>query len=77
MEKCCRDMRVARSEEMNRMRLAIDELPSAQQEAITLHHLHGMTLAEVADRMGKTPAAIAGLIHRGLRALQKSVSTIE
>lgn len=69
--------RIARSEELSRMQLAIGALPAVQQEAITLHHLQGMTLAEVANRMGKTPAAIAGLIHRGLRSLQKAVTSPE
>ncbi|MCA9130319.1 MAG: sigma-70 family RNA polymerase sigma factor [Planctomycetales bacterium] len=67
--------RVARSEELNRMHMAIANLPAAQREAISLHHLRGMTLTEVAGHMGRTPGAIAGLIHRGLRSLQQSMST--
>lgn len=70
-------LRVARSEEMNRMHSAISQLPPAQQEAITLHHLRGLSLAEVASQMGKSPGAVAGLIHRGLRSLQETMSTVE
>jgi RNA polymerase sigma-70 factor (ECF subfamily) len=46
------------------------ELPDAQREAIELHHLHGLTLAQTADEMGRTAPSVMGLLRRGLLGLQ-------
>jgi RNA polymerase sigma-70 factor (ECF subfamily) len=46
------------------------ELPEQQQEAIKLCHLDELPVAEVAGRMGKTQASVAGLLLRGLRTLR-------
>ncbi len=61
------------NEELQQMHKSLDSLPDAQRQAIVLHHLQGMTLAQVAAQMNRSPAAVAGLLHRGLNALQKSV----
>lgn len=61
---------VSRDEELLRMAEALTELPDAQREAIVLHHLQGATLAEVAERLQRTEAAVAGLLHRGLKQLR-------
>ena len=45
-------------------------LPDGQHEAIVLHHLQGLKLAEVASQMDRTEAAVAGLLFRGLKTLQ-------
>ena len=49
---------------------ALEELPAAQREAIDLHYWHGLQLAEVANQMERSSAAVAGLLHRGLKALR-------
>lgn len=36
-------------------------------------HLKSLTMKEVADQMGKTPAAVAGLLRRGIKALRESM----
>jgi RNA polymerase sigma-70 factor (ECF subfamily) len=64
-----------RSEELLRLSDALLELPEAQRDAVVLHHLQGWTLAEVATHLGRTDAAIAGLLHRGLRKLRELMST--
>ncbi len=46
-------------------------LPEEQREAVRLHHLRGMTVREVAREMGRTTAAVAGLLRRGLEALRQ------
>jgi RNA polymerase sigma-70 factor (ECF subfamily) len=46
------------------------QLPDDQQEAISLCHLKELPVAEVARHMGKTEAAVAGLLQRGLRTLR-------
>ena len=61
---------LARQEEADRLARALLHLPGPQREAVALRHLHGLSLAEVARRLGRTPAAVAGLLHRGLKHLR-------
>lgn len=61
------------NEELQQMQNSLESLPEAQRLAITLHHLQGMTLAQVAEQMNRSTAAVAGLLHRGLTSLQQSV----
>jgi RNA polymerase sigma-70 factor, ECF subfamily len=63
-----------RADELLCMADALASLPSLQQEAIVLHHLQGLPLAEVGQQLGKTPAAVAGLLHRGLKRLREMMS---
>lgn len=60
-----------RAEELIRLADVLTSLPPAQREAIVLHHLQGLALAEVARQLDKTPAAVAGLLHRGLKRLRE------
>lgn len=46
-------------------------LPEEQQQAIRLKHVHGLSVTEIGLEMGKTPAAVAGLLRRGLEALRQ------
>lgn len=59
-----------RQEDLLRLSEALSKLPDGQHEAIVLHHLQGLKLAEVALQMGRTEAAVAGLLFRGLKTLQ-------
>jgi RNA polymerase sigma-70 factor (ECF subfamily) len=61
---------VVRAEELVQLADALTTLPEAQREAIVLHHLQGMPLAEVGRQLEKSPAAVAGLLHRGLKGLR-------
>jgi len=49
---------------------ALNRLPEAQREALVLQHWKGWSLAEIAEHMGRTRAAVAGLIKRGLSQLR-------
>ena len=40
-----------------------------------LHHLQGATLAQVAQQLDRSPAAVAGLLHRGLKQLRELLDT--
>lgn len=62
---------VVRSEELLAMADALTSLPAAQREAIVLHHLQGLPLAEVGSQLNKSSAAVAGLLHRGLKQLRE------
>src|SRR5689334_8908281 len=63
--------RVSREEEMVSLACAIAQLPEAQREAVVLHHLQGATLAAVAAKLQRTEAAVAGLLHRGMKQLRE------
>lgn len=64
---------VAGRESVARLAQAIAGLPESQRDAIELHYLQGMKLSEVAEQLGKTTGAIAGLLHRGMKQLRIDV----
>jgi RNA polymerase sigma-70 factor, ECF subfamily len=59
-----------REEQALRLARALAELPEAQREALVLQHWHGWTLARIARHLDRTPAAVAGLLKRGLQQLR-------
>ncbi len=60
-----------RNEDLLRLADAVARLPEPQREAVVLHHLQGCSLSETARRLGRTDAAVAGLLHRGLKRLRE------
>lgn len=60
-----------REEDALRLAEALEQLPEAQREAVVMQHWQGMTLAQIGERMGKTPVAVAGLLKRGLKRLRE------
>ena len=65
--------RVERAEELARLADALAALPEAQRLAIEMHYLRGLSVVEVAGGLGRTPAAVAGLLHRGLDRLRQQM----
>jgi RNA polymerase sigma-70 factor (ECF subfamily) len=51
--------------------VALQKLPGDQRRAVELHHLQGFPSALVAERLGKTEVAVAGLLRRGLKTLRE------
>ena len=66
--------RVSKQEDLLRLSEALNALPIAQREAIVLHHLQGLKLAEVANELDRSESAIAGLLFRGLNKLHQLLS---
>jgi RNA polymerase sigma-70 factor (ECF subfamily) len=60
-----------RNEDLLRLANGLAQLPEPQRQAIVLHHLQGFSLAETAEHLKRTDAAVAGLLHRGLKALRR------
>jgi RNA polymerase sigma-70 factor, ECF subfamily len=53
---------------------AVAALPEAQREAVILQRWHGWTLDQIAERLGRTPGAVAGLLFRAHQSLQRSLA---
>lgn len=64
---------VAIGENVLKLADAVERLPESQREAVRLHYLEGMKLSEVANQLDKTTGAIAGLLHRGMKALRQQL----
>jgi RNA polymerase sigma-70 factor (ECF subfamily) len=67
----------ATGEHWQQILTCIFELPSEQKEAIWLVYLKRVPIAEVAKTMGKSEAAIGGLLHRGIEAIRVGVAGIK
>jgi RNA polymerase sigma-70 factor, ECF subfamily len=50
---------------------AVAKLPDDQREVILLKHCHGLSLADIAGRTGRSPASVAGLLRRALERLRE------
>ncbi len=72
-EQSSPSQRAIRQEEILRMAEALAGLPESQRRAIELHHLRAMPLAEIAHELRTTKAAVAGLLHRGMKALRSQL----
>jgi RNA polymerase sigma-70 factor (ECF subfamily) len=62
-----------RHEQALRVAEALEALPEAQREALELQHWQGWPLAAIAEHMGRSRAAVAGLIKRGLEQLRRTM----
>ncbi|MFO0891591.1 MAG: sigma-70 family RNA polymerase sigma factor [Isosphaeraceae bacterium] len=62
--------KAVRHEDLLRISQAMARLPENQRRAVELHYLEGAPLADIARELGTTKAAVAGLLHRGLKSLR-------
>jgi RNA polymerase sigma-70 factor (ECF subfamily) len=62
---------VGKQERAAALAAAVEALPPDQREVVLLKHCQGVTLADIADRTGRSPAAAAGLLRRGLERLRQ------
>jgi RNA polymerase sigma-70 factor (ECF subfamily) len=66
-------LKADRNEQLLRLADALAALPEAQREALERHYFHAQPVAVVAKELGRTPAAVAGLLKRGLRTLRETL----
>lgn len=63
--------RAMRGEDADRLEKALATLPQDQQQAVRLRHLEGWSLDRIAEHMGRSTAATASLIQRGVETLRR------
>jgi RNA polymerase sigma-70 factor, ECF subfamily len=63
--------RAGAHERVQALAAAVGDLPDDQRQVVLAKHCHGLSLAEIAKEMDRTPAAVAGLLRRGLQRLRE------
>jgi RNA polymerase sigma-70 factor, ECF subfamily len=61
-------------EQAVRLANALAGLPEAEREALVLQHWQGLTVVQIGERLGRTPAAVGGLLKRGLKRLRERMT---
>ncbi len=64
-----------RNEQLMALARALEQLPKDQRTALEQRHLLGRSVAEICREMGRSEAAVAGLLRRGLKSLRGSLSS--
>jgi RNA polymerase sigma-70 factor (ECF subfamily) len=64
---------VARQEDSQRLRRALDSLPEHYRQVITLRHIDGLPFATVAEQMGRTVDSVEKLWVRALARLREAL----
>jgi RNA polymerase sigma-70 factor, ECF subfamily len=65
--------RAERQEQLLRLAQALARLPPDQRAALEMKHLQGLSVADIAQRMGRGKRAIVGLLFRGLKRLREDL----
>ena len=60
-----------RDEQAGQLAYALAQLPEDQRAAVTLRHCQSKSLADISSELGRSPAAVAGLLKRGLQRLRE------
>lgn len=76
-EQSSASKKVMRDEQLLTLSAGVTSLSDDQREAIILHHLQGYTLKQLAEHLQRSESAVAGLLHRGLQNLRKTLATEE
>lgn len=63
-----------RAEQLVALANALERLSEAQREALVLQHWHHWDLQRIADHLGRTRVAVAGLIKRALQRLRAELA---
>jgi RNA polymerase sigma-70 factor (ECF subfamily) len=61
-------------EQLNRLKNAVSKLPLKLREAIALHYLQHLTIAEAAKAAGVAKGTFKSRLHRALKKLRKQVT---
>lgn len=64
---------VMQQERAEQLADAMSHLLKDEYTAVLLKHVHDWKVAEIAEHLGRSPEAVAGLLRRGLKKLRKSM----
>ena len=64
----------ARVEDVAAVRGALLSLPDAYRRAVEMRYLEGLSVAETAARLGRTPRAVQMLCNRGVKRLRRELA---
>jgi RNA polymerase sigma-70 factor (ECF subfamily) len=64
---------VFRGEAALHLAMAIDKLPADQRQAVEMRYIGQLSLQEVSEQMARSLGSVAGLIRRGIEALESSL----
>jgi RNA polymerase sigma-70 factor (ECF subfamily) len=76
-EQSSPSQQAVRNEQVLHLAEALTELPEAQREAVVQHYWQGRSLVEIGAELGRTPGAVAGLLHRALKQLRSRLQELE
>jgi RNA polymerase sigma-70 factor (ECF subfamily) len=65
---------VVAAELRQHVRAALGALPAEQRQAVVMHHLEGMPVAEIAQAMGVRPGTVMSRLARAREALRGRLS---
>jgi RNA polymerase sigma-70 factor (ECF subfamily) len=63
--------RAMRQEDLLLLADALARLPEEQRAAVELHHLHGLSVVNIAGELKRSESAVGGLLRRGLKKLRE------
>ncbi|WP_442510205.1 sigma-70 family RNA polymerase sigma factor [Novipirellula sp. SH528] len=64
-------MKLIKQERSEQLAVALLRLLDDEQSAVVLKHIHNWSVAEIAQHLGRTQEAVAGLLRRGLKKLRE------
>lgn len=67
-------MKLMKQERAEQLADALLKLLDDEQSAVVLKHFHNWSVAEIAQHLGRTQEAVAGLLRRGLKKLRDHLS---
>jgi RNA polymerase sigma-70 factor (ECF subfamily) len=69
--------RAAQNERLIALSAALEELPEPMREALVLRHCQAWDLPRIAQQLGRSRAAVASLLRRGLERLRNRMRELE
>lgn len=67
-------LKVGQQEQLDQLRRAVAELPWKLRQAVVLHYMQQLTIAEAAEAAGIRAGTLKSRLNRGLEALRKEVT---
>jgi RNA polymerase sigma-70 factor, ECF subfamily len=66
----------ARHEFIHALEQSLTRLPPDLAQALKLRHIHGLSCAEIAEKMGRTERAVHMLVNRALKSVRRELRSV-